>query len=165
MRFALLLLALILTAGACSNPPRDEPMMDADEMMDDESTRGDEPRQVALDEPFAIEAGETVRLAEDGATIRFDEVSSDNRCPANVNCVQAGEATARFTLLETERDDIPFTLKINGGVMEVQDMERYQFERADRFVAALLLLQPYPGLDGEGDMPMTATLEMRRLMR
>lgn len=159
MRFACLLLALVLTAGACSNPPHDESMTDRDVTMDDE------PRQVMLDEPFTLESGAMVRLADTGVMIRFDEVVSDNRCPANVNCVQAGEARAQFTLLEAERDAMPVTLRIDGGVTEMQDMERYQFERADRFVAALLLLQPYPGLDTEEEMPMTATLEIRQLTR
>jgi len=159
MRFAFLLLALVLTAGACSNPPRDEPMTDDDSMVEDEQ------RRVMLDEPFTVEAGETVLLDDTGVTVRFDEVISDNRCPADVNCVQAGEASARFTLLEAERDNMPVTLRIDGGLMEVQDMERYQFQTVDRFVAALLLLQPYPGVNGEEEMPMTATLEMRRLTR
>ncbi|MEM1043136.1 MAG: hypothetical protein AAGI91_10960 [Bacteroidota bacterium] len=161
MRSLFLLLALVLGAGACSNPPRDEPPDDA-AMEDEVPMEGT--AEAMTGEPFAVEAGSTVRLTEEGVSVRFDEVVSDNRCPANVNCVQAGEAQVRFTLVDTGQGDIPFTLQIDGGITEVQDIERYQFERADRFVVALLLLQPYPG-HGEDEMPMTATLEMRRLTR
>ncbi len=157
MRLACLLLALALTAGACSNPPRDEPT-DGDPMTDD-------PAEAMLSEPFTVEAGEAVRIADGSVTVRFDEVVSDNRCPVDVTCVQAGEAVARFTFIEDSRPDTPLTLRIDGGVTEVLDIDRYQFEQVNRFVAALLLLQPYPGVEDEEDLPMTATLEVRQLIR
>ena len=90
--------------------------------------------------------------------------SSASRCPANATCVWEGEATAHFTLYE-DGEATPFTLTMPGLVTEVQDMERYQFQRVGRFVAALLLLQPYPELAEEEGMAPTATLELRRLTR
>ena len=151
MHSTFLLLVLAFTIGACSTPPRDTPE-------DDVST-------VPLDEPFTVELGEQVALGDKGVVLRFDGVASDNRCPAAVTCIQAGEATAQFTLLEADRPDMPLALQIDGLVTEVQDIDRYQFQTVDRFVAALLLLQPYPGLAGEQDLPVTATLEVRTLTR
>lgn len=160
MRSALLLFALVLTAGACASPPNHDAVM-ADAPT---SRSGSTVVTVPLDEPFTVQLGETVALADEDATVRFDSVVRESRCPANVTCVRAGEAVAHFTLVE-DGDATPFELEIEGFVMEVQDVERYQFQTADRFVAALLLLQPYPGLAEEEGMPTTATLEMRRLMR
>jgi hypothetical protein len=161
MHSSLLLLALVLTAGACATPPNDAAVMD-----DAPTSRsGSEERTVPLDEPFTVEVGERVLLAnEGGAALQFNGVTNDSRCPANATCVRAGEAFANFTLYE-DGNARPFELEIEGLVMEVQDIERYQFQTVDRFVAALLLLQPYPGLDEEEEMPVTATVEMRRLMR
>jgi hypothetical protein len=160
MRPPLLLLALVLTAGACATPPNNAAVM-----ADDTTSRSGSPAgAVELDAPFTVQVGETVALADENATVRFDSVVRESRCPANVTCVRAGEALARFTLVDGE-ETVPFELEIEGFVMEVQDMERYQLQRVGRFVAALLLLQPYPEHAEEAGMPTTATLEMRRLMR
>lgn len=161
MRLFCLLLALFLTAGACSTS---EPMV-SDSSSTEPST-GEQPmQQIALSEPFAIEHGEKARFPEDEVEIRFDRITNDSRCPADVDCVRAGEATAHFTLIEADGTEKPFTLEIGGFVMEMQDMEAYTFEQVDRFSIALLLLQPYPGLTNEEGMPVTATVEMRRTMR
>lgn len=161
MRAFCLLLALVLTAGACATPPNDAAVM-----ADTSDTRSGEQaiQQVATDEPFTLQRGEKALLADEDAEVRFDSVTSDSRCPANATCIRAGEAFAHFTLIE-DGNATPFTLEIEGLVMEVQDMERYQFQKVGRFTAALLLLQPYPELADEAGMPTTATLEMRRLMR
>jgi hypothetical protein len=134
-------------------------------MADASDTRGGSSADTApLDEPFMLQVGETVTLADEDATVRFDSVMRESRCPASATCVRAGEAIAHFTLVE-DGDATPFELEIEGFVTEVQDMERYQFQKVGRFAAALLLLQPYPELAEEEGMPTTATLEMRRLMR
>lgn len=148
-----LLAALTLTAGACSSP--NGVAVEAVSVT----------KHVPLHEPFRLQQGETALLADDGATIRFDSVAADSRCPADVDCVRPGEAVAHFTLTDEGLDPVPFTLKIAGLVTEVQDMEHYQLQQVDRFTMALLLLQPYPGLTAEAAMPPTAMLEVRQTMR
>lgn len=163
MRLSCLLLTLFLTAGACSTS---EPMMSDSSGSSTEQPAGDEPMQrIALREPFAIERGEKALFPDDEVEIRFDGIANDSRCPANVDCIRAGEATARFTLIEADGTEQPFTLEMPGLMMEMQDMEAYQFQQVDRFSVALLLLQPYPGLADEEEMPVTATVELRRTMR
>ena len=154
MRSALLLLALALTAGACANSATEVAVQDTTSA-----------KHVQLDERFTLQRGETALVPDDETTVRFDSVSNDSRCPADVDCIRAGEATAHFTLVEAGVPPVPFTLEIEGFVTEVQDIERYQFRTAGRYVFALLLLQPYPGLAREAEMPPTATLEMRHIMR
>lgn len=153
MRSALLLLALALTAGACSNTT---------EVVVEDTTSA---KHVRLGERFTLRLGETALVAEDGTTIRFDRVAEDSRCPADVDCIREGEAYAHFTLQEDGVAPQPLRLEIAGFVTEVQDIERYQFQTAGRYVVALLLLQPYPGLAREAEMAPTATLEMRHLTR
>lgn len=46
---------------------------------------------------FDIRVGEIVALENSTWTLRFDAVTADSRCPVDVQCVWAGEVTARFT--------------------------------------------------------------------
>ena len=163
MRLSLLLFALVLTAGACSSS---EPMRsDSSDMITEEVTDDQPMQRITLSEPFAIELGAKALFPADDVELRFDSVTSDSRCPANATCVRAGEAFAHFTLLEADGTEEPFTLEMPGLVMEMPDSEQVKFQRVDRFVVALYLLQPYPELAAEEGMPTTATLELRRITR
>lgn len=153
MRVAVLLLALALSAGACSHT--------TEVVVEDTASA----KHVRLGERFTLRLGETALVAEDGTTIRFESVANDSRCPADVDCIREGEAYAHFTIQEEGVAPQPLRLEIAGFVTEVQDIERYQFQTAGRYVVALLLLQPYPGLAREAEMAPTATLEIRHLTR
>jgi len=169
MRF-LLLLALFAVSACATTPNGDAPMNDP-AMNDEPRSFGVDAKQAAMYEPFTIELGETALIPADDvvpdeeAVIRFDGVVTDSRCPANVDCVRAGEATARFTLIKDDGTEMPFTLEIRGMLMEMQDVDTYTFDYVDGYSVVLLLLQPYPGLDAEEGMPTTATLEVRRTRR
>jgi hypothetical protein len=47
--------------------------------------------------PFDLKAG-SVSTLPDGARLRFERVESDSRCPRDVVCVWAGDATISVTL-------------------------------------------------------------------
>lgn len=47
--------------------------------------------------PFELKAG-AVSALPDGTRLRFDRVQSDSRCPMDVTCVWAGDATVAMTL-------------------------------------------------------------------
>jgi hypothetical protein len=51
--------------------------------------------QVAPDREFQLLVGESAQIAA-GPTITFLTIERDSRCPANVQCVWAGEAVALF---------------------------------------------------------------------
>lgn len=51
-----------------------------------------------LDEPFRLAAGQTAAIAGERLTVGFTGVDSDSRCPANVQCIRAGEARVRLAL-------------------------------------------------------------------
>jgi hypothetical protein len=62
----------------------------------------------ALDEPFTIRVGESVRVGAEGILVGFARVLSDSRCPRDVQCIQAGEAVIRggVTLPGQTRQDV-----------------------------------------------------------
>jgi hypothetical protein len=169
MRFLLLL--AFFAFSACATTTNGDTPMDDSAMNDDPRGGEMDAKQVAMYEPFTIELGETALIPADDvvpdetARIRFDGVETDSRCPANVDCVRAGEATGQFTLIKDDGTEMPFTLEIPGMLTEMQDVDTYTFDYVDGYSVVLLLLQPYPGLDAEEGMPTTATLEVRRTRR
>ena len=49
-------------------------------------------------ESFTLRIGEAARVEDAEITVSFEEVSSDSRCPKDVNCIQAGEAVVVLAL-------------------------------------------------------------------
>jgi hypothetical protein len=48
-----------------------------------------------------VNFGAEFRIADPELTVRFAEVLQDSRCPVDLTCVQAGSATLRFSLIES----------------------------------------------------------------
>jgi hypothetical protein len=55
-------------------------------------------RHAALGQSFELRVGETATVEEAGLTIGFTGVTNDSRCPIDVVCIRAGDATLRLTL-------------------------------------------------------------------
>ena len=55
-------------------------------------------RRAAIGQSFELRVGETATLEEEGLTIGFTGVTNDSRCPIDVVCIRAGDATLRLTL-------------------------------------------------------------------
>ncbi|MEQ1908768.1 MAG: hypothetical protein ABMA15_08090 [Vicinamibacterales bacterium] len=49
----------------------------------------------ALETPFTLKPAETATVGQDRVQVRFDRVVADSRCPRDVQCITAGEATVR----------------------------------------------------------------------
>jgi hypothetical protein len=49
-----------------------------------------------LDQSFDLRGGETASLSGGDLTVVFESVPADSRCPVNVTCVWAGDATVRL---------------------------------------------------------------------
>ncbi|MGL5830932.1 MAG: hypothetical protein ACRCZE_02165 [Candidatus Altimarinota bacterium] len=89
----LIILLSIITLTAC-NPPisttkPDVPTPTESSTPETESTND----SAQPDQPFSLALGESMIFQPAGLTIQFTEVKSDSRCPSDVVCVWAGEAT------------------------------------------------------------------------
>lgn len=62
---------------------------------------GEKAREYELGQEFSLPVGEEASITGEGLRIEFTEVTADSRCPKNVECVWAGEAS--------------YTLKISRG--------------------------------------------------
>jgi|SoiMethySBSTD1v2_1073268.scaffolds.fasta_scaffold2708104_2 hypothetical protein len=67
--------SLVLVALACSAVSPDAPSLDRD---------------------FELRAGATARIDGSDLTVRFDGVPNDSRCPTDVQCISAGDATVEL---------------------------------------------------------------------
>jgi hypothetical protein len=54
--------------------------------------------EARLGEAFTLGVSESKRVEATDLTVSFDGVSSDSRCPKDVNCIQAGEALVQLAL-------------------------------------------------------------------
>jgi hypothetical protein len=60
-----------------------------------------------------IKFGNEIHLTDPDVIVKFVEVIQDSRCPVDVQCVQAGSATLRFSVIEPDGD--LFTVLLETG--------------------------------------------------
>jgi hypothetical protein len=90
---------------------------------DSGETKGNETKgtdAVALGKDFTLAPGQSAKLAKEGLTVTFVKVTGDSRCPQDVNCAWAGDATVTISTggsasydLHTEGSSAR-TVKISG---------------------------------------------------
>ncbi|MBM3906759.1 MAG: hypothetical protein FJ363_01650 [Gemmatimonadetes bacterium] len=92
--------------------------------------QGTEP---ALGESIELRIGAAVTIPGDSVRVRFTDVTSDSRCPSNVQCVWAGEAVTVFTIGATEQ----VTLTLGADAKKATVIARGR-------QITLVALKPYP---------------------
>jgi len=71
-----------------------------------------------LDQSFDLRSGETASLSGGDLTVVFESVPTDSRCPVNVTCVWAGDATVQLRMRSDAADDGRPELHTNDGPKE-----------------------------------------------
>lgn len=114
---ALVSVALALLASfACSSTPADA-------------------TPVPLGRDFDLKAAESVRLDGTDLVIHFDAVLNDSRCPVDVQCITAGDATVRLSVREGDGASTR---------LELHTMEEPKEGFHGAFVVRLVELRPLP---------------------
>ncbi|ROO84559.1 hypothetical protein EDD29_2086 [Actinocorallia herbida] len=96
----LLLVALLAAAPACSSgpEPRRTPLsVPAHPASGEPTVSPGATRTVAAGREFTLAPGSSAALSGASLTIAFTGVSADSRCPVDVDCVWAGDATIHLT--------------------------------------------------------------------
>jgi hypothetical protein len=103
----------------------------------DSSPSGPEGPVVRTGEPFELRAGESASIEGADLTVTFLGVTGDSRCPLNVACVWAGDASVKIRLRKAGLADAEAELHSNGdqGPQEVTH---------DGYRIAFRKLEPYP---------------------
>ena len=99
------------------------------------------PQVPGLGREFKLRARQQVTLKREGLRIRFVAVTEDSRCPANVNCVWAGNAAVRLEISVHGRKTESLTLNTSGGPSSGSEAP-YQ-----GYKVKLIDLKPYPRSD------------------
>jgi len=66
-------------------------------------------------EPFHLKVGDSAKIEGADLRIGFEDVPSDSRCPRNVQCVWAGEATVVLSVRSGSEEKTEVTLKVPPG--------------------------------------------------
>ena len=75
---------------------------------------------VPLDQDFVLPVGTTVGVSGTDLVLRFVLVSEDSRCPEDVQCVTAGDATVRLAAREDRGRELAVELRLAGEASEVR---------------------------------------------
>ncbi len=84
---------------------------------------------------FRLRAGRSTGIAGTDLTIRFDRVEQDSRCPADVRCVTAGDATIALSVASGRAAARRHTLRTQGDANQAIH---------DGYRIALVALEPAP---------------------
>ncbi len=66
--------------------------------------------EVQLNEVFQLALGQTARLPSENLSIAFQAVVEDSRCPVNVQCVWAGNASVTLEVVQAGQSNKTLTL-------------------------------------------------------
>ena len=72
-----------------------------------------------LDSAFEVPVGRTVRIVGTTLEVHFVGVSNDSRCPTDVQCVTAGDATIELQVAADGAAGVRYELHSNDGAREV----------------------------------------------
>jgi hypothetical protein len=95
------------------------------------------PSQVPIDRPFELRAAGSARLDE-AVTLTFAGVRSDSRCPMDVVCISAGDASVAVRLTSQAGGEVERELHTNPRSGAAADTAYLGY------AIALVSLAPYP---------------------
>ena len=93
----------------------------------------------AIDQPFQLRFDEAMLLPDQNIWVRFAAIKSDNRCPKDVQCVQAGEA--RIILFISVNDE-------DATQIELSTMLDQATAVVEGYRILLQAVEPYPQSSG-----------------
>jgi hypothetical protein len=78
---------------------------------------------VSLNQPFTLKVGASASVGTGRVLVRFERVLKDSRCPADVQCIQAGEAVVqtRISRRGQEPETIDLSTNPRANTAEIGD--------------------------------------------
>lgn len=115
-------------------------------------------RTVEITGEFNIIVGETIRLEGTDLEFTFSAVRQESRCPSDVDCIHAGEATISITAGKRGNEKKDSETRIPGLVPI--PYESNEVVRVGDFLFQLIRLEPYPDTSRPDDGPYRATFRI-----
>lgn len=92
--------------------------------------------QAQLDVPFELQFGQEAIIEQDNISVVFTDVTEDSRCPSDVQCIWAGQATIEVSVGVNGEDEGRHELTIGAG-------ESKASATVGQYVIRLAGLEPY----------------------
>ena len=84
------------------------------------------PTKASLNVPFTLAPGQTLTIASEKMDIKFVGVTQDNRCPAGVECIVAGQVSCVVEITKNNiLNEITLTDSAGSGASTGQDFQNY----------------------------------------
>ena len=153
----LLLLGCVAVAKEATIPTEQTPeVISAETPTPDPTPTISGPAPVTLGEPFTLALGRSATISANNLTVSFDAVIDDSRCPNDVECFWAGEATIVGTLLHNDTLLGEFSLVIFGS----NSTDARAIQQVGNFQVELLSLDPQPVTTSTEPLAYMATLRV-----
>lgn len=101
---------------------------------------GDEVTQARVGQEFSVKLGQQLKIEGEDLQIKFAAVTEDSRCPADVNCIWAGNARVALDLIENK-----CTTRITVNTQS--NSQAADEGKSGRYRVKLVKLDPYPRTD------------------
>jgi hypothetical protein len=112
------------------------------------------PTATPLDRTFDLRAGSSTQVEGTDLEVRFEGVPSDSRCPPDVRCISAGDATVVLRLTGGGKDATTYELHTPRGRKEAEH---------GSYLVSLVGLGPPPASNRQASAEdYVATLHVRR---
>ncbi len=96
-----------------------------------------------IDRTFSVALSESVLVVPGGATIRFDAITEDSRCPTGAYCVWAGRAGARLEVIMSASEQSILLLSYpDASRAATVDELRVEWEQLDPYPSLANPIQP-----------------------
>lgn len=79
------------------------------------ATQTPRPLQVVVNQPFSLRVGQYAKLAKAHMLLTIERVSNDSRCPVDVTCIRAGDATIEVAAQRTGEHPQTILLVVGPG--------------------------------------------------
>ncbi len=111
-----------------------------EEKTEEEKTKEETDKQVKV-EKFKLNFGQTKSIEAEGLKIKFVNVTEDFRCPADVQCITAGQVTIVINVIKDEQNLGDFSLTKGRNEYLAIDFNGYLMK--------LIVVDPYPKVEKE----------------
>lgn len=95
-----------------------------------------------LNKFFKLKVGQSISIPSQDMTVTFAEVTEDSRCPADVQCIQAGQATASVQIEQAGELGEASLTTLPGSILSEDS------QMVGDYVVIMHSLRPYPAEAG-----------------
>jgi hypothetical protein len=120
------------------------------------------PEDPTANDLVELDEGETSTLPSFNAALTFNRKTEDSRCPIDVTCVWAGEATVLLTLTVEGQAPASFSITTPQAPDQTVDEEGFPVKDTLDFRFTLLDLSPYPDSRILNPGPSVVTLRVEK---